>query len=1234
MRKISQFKRIYSQSKTLRFRVLPVGATDDNFKKKLLLQEDEERSESYKKVKGLMDEYHKSFIEDVLMHIELEGLEEFSELYFKSGKDYSELKKLEDIEMKLRKQIGRAFTSDKRYSKLFKADMIHELLPNYFDDEESKRVVAQFDDFSTYFSGFFINRANIYSVEPKSLGIAHRCINVNLLKFLDNVKSYSKIKAVLEIPLKEVYEHFFDLLPISVDGMFEVRAFNLVLSQKGIKRYNELIGGYVSLDGSHIKGINQYINLYNQSAEKKDRLPLLKPLFKQILSDAESISFIPEQFSNDQELLKAIKDFYIFTDGGEEKGLKTVLDNLEKVFIDFASVDCNGIYVKNGPYVTQLSKAVFGDWGTINEGWNISYDQNSNSKNKDSDKYIETRKKVYKEIKSFSLEELVAYGEIVSESVVDIKEYLSEGVLKTCKEIKLNYKQIEDLVSKKYVGERLAKDEVNVSNIKKFLDSIKTLEHLLSMIIATGKEEVKDELFYSTFMPLYEEVASLDGVYDKVRNYLTKKPYSKEKIKLNFENPQLLGGWDKNKERDYRTVLLRKGNDYYLAIMDKSNNKIFVEYPYENGEEYFDKMEYKLLPGPNKMLPKVFFANSNIDYFKPSSKILQIRSAETFKKGANFNLDDCHAMIDFYKESIEKHDDWKKFNFKFKETTDYNDIGEFYKDVKEQGYSIEFRKVSAKYIQEMVESGQLYLFRIYNKDFSSCSKGVPNLHTMYFKMLFDERNLADVVYQLNGGAEMFYRKASLKKEHPEHPAGIPIDNKNPDNPKKQSVFRYDLYKDKRYMEDQYYLHMPITLNFKTNSLFNMNYAVRKAIKNCDNNYVIGIDRGERNLLYVTVVNEYGEIVEQYSMNEIVTHCNDVTYKTDYHKLLDEKEKGRKKSKQDWTTIENIKELKEGYLSQVVHKICELVVKYDAIIALEDLNSGFKNSRRKVEKEVYQKFEKMLTNKLAYLVDKKLPTEADGGLLNAYQLTNKPGNLDKPKQDGFIMYVPAWLTSNIDPVTGFVNLLKPKSNMSVNAAKDFFSRFDSIRFNDEEDVFEFTFDYTNFPNGIQSYRKKWTVYTYGERIINVRNPEKNNNFDNKVVELTLELKKLFEEFNIDLNDDLKAQIINQNRKEFFIALIKLFSQTIQIRNSETGKTEVDYIISPVKDEKGKFYDSREYDKDSKLPECADANGAYNIARKALYAINVIKQTDEVLLDKAMIYPKNKEWLEYVQKQWKI
>ena len=44
----------------------------------------------------------------------------------------------------------------------------------------------------------------------------------------------------------------------------------------------------------------------------------------------------------------------------------------------------------------------------------------------------------------------------------------------------------------------------------------------------------------------------------------------------------------------------------------------------------------------------------------------------------------------------------------------------------------------------------------------------------------------------------------------------------------------------------------------------------------------------------------------------------------------------------------LKELgEEGYISQAVHKICELVVKYDAVIAMEDLNFGFKKGRFKV-----------------------------------------------------------------------------------------------------------------------------------------------------------------------------------------------------------------------------------------------------------------------------------------------
>lgn len=121
--------------------------------------------------------------------------------------------------------------------------------------------------------------------------------------------------------------------------------------------------------------------------------------------------------------------------------------------------------------------------------------------------------------------------------------------------------------------------------------------------------------------PTVERLRSIDALYNKVRNYVTQKPYSNDKIKLNFQNPQLLGGWDKNKERDYRCVLLRKNSLYYLAIMDKSSNRIFEDFP-EVENSSFEKIDYKLLPDPSKMLPKVFFANNNKDLFEPSESLL------------------------------------------------------------------------------------------------------------------------------------------------------------------------------------------------------------------------------------------------------------------------------------------------------------------------------------------------------------------------------------------------------------------------------------------------------------------------------------------------------------------------------------------------------------------------------------------------------------------------------------
>jgi CRISPR-associated protein Cpf1 len=67
------------------------------------------------------------------------------------------------------------------------------------------------------------------------------------------------------------------------------------------------------------------------------------------------------------------------------------------------------------------------------------------------------------------------------------------------------------------------------------------------------------------------------------------------------------------------------------------------------------------------------------------------------------------------------------------------------------------------------------------------------------------------------------------------------------------------------------------------------------------------------------------------------------------------------------------------------------------------------------------------------------------------------------------------------------------------------------------------------------------------------------------------------------------------------------------------------MSPVKNKRGFFYDSRKAG--NILPQNADANGAYNIARKGLMLLNRIKEEEAgAKLDYAIT---NADWLSYVE-----
>ena len=492
------------------------------------------------------------------------------------------------------------------------------------------------------------------------------------------------------------------------------------------------------------------------------------------------------------------------------------------------------------------------------------------------------------------------------------------------------------------------------------------------------------------------------------------------------------------------------------------------------------------------------------------------------------------------------------------------------------------------------------------------------------KYIYTVKTKGDIAYHKDSTVANAYEIESYIQEEEFNQL---IKNKRMNAEKKESVFDYDLIKDKRFTIDQFEFHVPITINFKSDGLDNINQRVFDYIKDTSSHYVLGIDRGERHLLYLTLIDGKGRIVEgmQFSLNKIDD--------TDYHHLLEQREGDRQKARQSWQTIENIKELKQGYLSAVINKIAEIMVKYEAIVVMEDLNMGFKQGRQKVERQVYQKFEQMLINKLNFYVDKKRDVEEIGGALNGYQLTSKFDSFQKlGKQSGFLFYVPAWNTSKIDPVSGFANFFDTKYESVSKTKKELIEKIDDISYNKERDYFEFKIDYSKFTTRAAGTREKWTLCSYGDRIETFQNHNLNNIWDTRVVKLTEEFKSLFESRGIDIHNHLKESVLEQEEKLFFyndsnqgpLGFLQLFRLMLQLRNS-VPNSEVDYIISPVADDNECFYDSRVAG--GNLPQNADANGAYNIARKGLWIIKQIKKCND--LKDLRLAISNQEWLNYVQ-----
>lgn len=1124
---------------------------------------------------------------------------------------------------------------------------------NGIDEQTLANHIKQFKGFWGYLDGYNQNRENYYVVDKEaSTAVATRIVHENLPTFCSNILRFEKredeyvgiyqyLKGInRERKIKNSKGEEVDVEAIS-ENVFQIEHFNECLAQSQIEEYNRIIGNY-----------NMLINLYNQARrDEKDfkKIEEFEKLYKQIGCGEKETMFETLQNESDvKNLLEKASEAgeAMFRTSNNSLEIKTMPD-----FITFLKKCDNwdGIYMSKTA-ISKISNLYFANWHSIKDKLKeakkdacITYDKNREEpiKLRDAVELSGLFDVLDSERPEYTFKESLFKDDETNEyrDVLDKDLSSSQNLIRLlCFDIERNIRSFlnasDSIVAlKKYknINSQADEESQTIKQIKEWVDAATDAMRIVRYF-AVRKSKMKGNMPNVTMEQalnnlLYSDEARWFKWYDLIRNYLTKKPQDdakENKLKLNFGTSSLLGGWSDGQEKTKAATLLKFENELYLCILktknifdtSKNNNPIYTTQS-NASRLILRNLKFQTLAG------KGFLGENGISYGDMGNDN-PVKAIQCLQKIIKERYVKKYPLLE--KFVVNKYTDKSKFDAEINETL-------------KECYVCEFMPIDWSLVIEKQNNAELFLFKIHCKDYLSNAIGKKDLQTMYWEDVLSDGSK----HQLCAGAEIFMRKPVAKESPIKHSVGSKLVNKRdkdgntiPEqiykeiylyaNGKTKDIsaeaqryifeqkavikdVKHEIIKDKRfYGEAKYMFHCPIKLQFEAKDpkyiLPEVNRIITDALQHSNNLHFIGIDRGEKHLVYSCTIDKDGKIKECKDHDNING--------TNYVQKLESVADARVIAKKNWQEENKIRDLKSGYISHVVHRLVEETIKDGDMIAphayivLEDLNTEMKRGRQKIEKQVYQNLETALAKKLNFVVDKNAKQGELGSVSKALQLTppiNNYQDIENKKQFGVMLYTRANYTSVTDPATGWRKTIYIKNGKEEDIKSQILDKFDDFGFDGKDYYFEYTESNTGHT---------WRMYSgkNGKSLPRFQNRKQmmqdKNIWVPESIDVVEILNQLFSDF--DKGKSFKEQIgqgvdlkkIEGRSEPAWQSLRYALDLIQQIRNSGLEKKDDNFLFSPVRNETGEHFDTRKHANNGGLSkiEDADANGAYNIARKGL------------------------------------